>query len=240
VNSDIEIRERLNLREGMEIRECGSFDEAVSWCYRHDFGPLGWWPQEFADPDFDVKLGFAQPHLEDYLRLLLKEPESFDIPAYARTLFERMIAETEKIDRYPDGDLIMESIVAYNSRFRSVDFDRSAREREISIYPFRAFEIDIEPIYNELLGLRDPRTQYLANLVRFYFPTICEMAARTKYSSYDDKIYLMHVNSIGRPVEDLVFSNPAVRKDPRPFSYIWNWASWAGMQLRPRIEGENF
>src|ERR1700710_2559886 len=108
----------LNVRTGEEIRECTSVEEAVLWCYRHDFGASALGPLSMDDPHAEANVGFAVPHFEDYLRLLLKHPGSFDIPAYARVLYAQMVAEAETLPRQSDGDLVWEDWLQYIARFR--------------------------------------------------------------------------------------------------------------------------
>lgn len=241
MSNEADVLGRLNIRDGMEVREHGSLDEAVLWCYRHDFHPIGAWPEGLKDPDFDVKVGFALPHLEDYLRLILKDAGSVDIPAYAQSLYPRMIAETEKFDRYPNGDLRTEGVVAALVRFASADFDKTLRDHDVSIYPFRAFEVDFDDLLERVPDLHDERTHYLADMFRSYFPTICNGAENVRYSSHDDPIYLLHSQSINNPLQWFMFSNPSVPEDKFKWRPVLDtWRTWAAMLLRPRIEGEEF
>ncbi|HEX8622499.1 MAG TPA: hypothetical protein VF718_11050 [Allosphingosinicella sp.] len=236
------IEARLNLRDGAVIRECGSFDEAVLWCYRHDCGALGVGPASRHDPDFEARLGFALPHLEDYLRLILKAPESFDIPAYARSLHERMIDESERIERDSDGELAQASWEAYYKRFSAPDFEPADREMEVSVYPFPPFEIDLEDLSAKPPTFKDPRCERLADLFKKYFPMFSGIAASVCYPSYTDRLYIFHGSSVVLAMKRFFYSNPIV---PRTTDYnldrgLREWEAWATIMLRPRVIGENF
>jgi hypothetical protein len=239
---DSDLKSRLNLRDGGEIRECSSFDEAVLWCYRHDSGALGVGPQWSGDPDFEAKLGFALPHLEDYLRLILKQAESFDIPAYARSLHARMIAESDRIERYSDGEFVWDSWEAYYKRFRAPDFVPGAREMEVSIYPFPSFEIDLEELAANPPKLRDPRCEYLADMFRKHFPSFCADAGSVRYPSHSDHMYSLHADAVILAMRHFFFTNPVV---PRTTEYaldrgLWGLKSGAAIAVRPKVVGEDF
>jgi hypothetical protein len=237
-----EIRSRLNVRDGIEIGECGSFDEAVLWCYRHDSGPIGvLWVDDPGDPDFETSLRFALPHLEDYLRLILREPQAFHIPSYAQTLYARLAAELQRIERHPSGETVWESWLAYVARFRSPDFDPHAREKGISIYPFPPFQIDLEDLVANPPKLRDPRCEYLADEFKRFFPSVTKLAASVRYPSHDDETYKLHGETVIQAMRCFVFSNSAIPSDNRSkWDRLISWEGWATMTLRPRVVGEEF
>ncbi|QOT71868.1 hypothetical protein H5V43_01430 [Sphingobium fuliginis] len=232
-----EIADQLNIRRGMVPRECSTLDDAVLWCCRHDIHPAFPWDGLDYDPTVEERNALSLPLLEDYLGLILSNAKSINIASYARSLLDRIDSDLANLERYCDGGIPPSAMSDLFTRFTTNGFDKSQRDRELSIYPFDDFDIRITED-----KIKELQNNYVVDMIvkmfSSYFPKTIKMAKSLCYISYTDKIYCYHVDLIHTTMRSFIFSNAAIPAEGK-FKwrmYLDDWARHATLFIRPRMK----
>lgn len=237
-----DIRDQLNVRRGMEIGERETFEDALLWCFCHDIHPVLPWTATEYDPSSEERLRLAGPLLEYYLNLIIKNPGGSDVQSLTKLLIGRIDRDLAEMDVDSDGEITSHAMTQAFSRFQTTNFDNEARDREVSIYPFDRFEIDLLSLrQNSFQKFPDHMASYLAAKFRSYFPKTCQVASTSQYSTTESGLYGYHVGVIHIAMRSFVYGNVAI---PSADRFGWrecleSWARWATMIVGPGTSTEN-
>lgn len=231
-----DIRDQLNVRRGMEIGERETIEEALLWCFCHDIHPVLPWTATEYDPSSEERLRLAGPLLEDYLNLIIKNPGGFDVQSLTKLLIGQIDRDLAEMDVDSDGEITTDAMMQAFARFQTAKFDSEARDREVSIYPFDRFDVDLFSLRKSPpKNLTDHAANYLADNFRKFFPKTCQVALSAQYSTNDDGLYGYHVGVIHIAMRSFVYGNVAI---PSVDRFGWrecleSWARWATMIVGP-------